>query len=296
MNFLVLLYRKFVSESLRDKIYNLFLGKVLNFFRSFQPWLKSKMIYLFPCVCRDKNRRAAYIFMGKYGITNYPFSSSLLYKSLSPEVFINEENKLKYIKHNGKDLYFPSFFSNDNICSLYRDLVIEQDVNSPHRYVNSYGQLRGKILLDVGAAEGIFALDTIDFTEKVYLFECEDFWIDALRATFAPWKDKVQVVNKYVSDKNSDFCITLDSFLKDKMEASYFLKMDIEGAELSALRGVHSLSKNVQIAMAICTYHRQTDEEDIECLLRNLGYSTYFTEGYLFWNNSLRKAVIRASK
>lgn len=161
----------------------------------------------------------------------------------------------------------------------------------------NYRELEGKTLLDIGAAEGIFSLDTINFTSKVYLFECEEIWIEALSATFKPWKDKVCVINKYVSNTDHDENITLDSFLVGKDDENLFLKMDIEGAEQSALRGAkRTLTIREDISMAVCTYHKKEDARVISNDLSAMGYDTTFTFGYLFWMNMMNKAILRASK
>ena len=63
----------------------------------------------------------------------------------------------------------------------------------------SYSSLEDVTLLDVGAAEGFFALSVIEHVKEIILFECDVEWIKALEATFKPWKDKVFIINKYVS-------------------------------------------------------------------------------------------------
>lgn len=102
-------------------------------------------------------------------------------------------------------------------------------------------EFRGKTLLDIGSAEGFTALDTIEVTRFVYLFEYEDKWIEALQATFEPWKEKTMIVKKYISDHDDDVNAALDNFLKDKSRKDIFLKMDIEGAECMALQGCMEL-------------------------------------------------------
>jgi FkbM family methyltransferase len=49
-------------------------------------------------------------------------------------------------------------------------------------------------------------------------------------------------------------CLTLDS-LAGQITPT-FIKMDIEGAEMDALRGAHRLIKNARPALAVCVYHR----------------------------------------
>ena len=93
--------------------------------------------------------------------------------------------------------------------AAYRGLLIEQDKRSAHRYVDSYEELKGETLLDIGAAEAVFTLDTIDYIDRAYLFECDEAWIEALEATFAPWNDKIMIVRKYVSDVDDDNNLSL---------------------------------------------------------------------------------------
>ena len=43
---------------------------------------------------------------------------------------------------------------------------------SPHSYVNDTFKVEaGDVVLDVGSAEGLFALDNIELATKVYVFE-----------------------------------------------------------------------------------------------------------------------------
>ena len=112
------------------------------------------------------------------------------------------------------------------------------------------------IVADIGSAEGNFSLSIIDKVKKIYLFESDPEIIQALRVTFEPWKEKVIIVNKYVSDETDDNFITLDSFFADK-EAPTFLKIDVEGAEYAVLQGAKNiLSTTKQMKIAIAAYHR----------------------------------------
>lgn len=293
-NFMSRLYRKSVSDSLRRKIYKAFLGDILEFFRSRIFVIKSYLYYFASIFFTFKGEKyRLWAFLGKYGLTYYPGDYSLKYRDLSIEVFIDEKTSMPYIIHNNNKLYFPSHYSTEIVKDIYRGLRIEQDENSPHRYVKSYSELKGKTLLDVGSAEGIFALNVIEIVKEVYLFECEDAWINALQATFAPWKSKVTIVKKYVSDNNEADNITIDSFLLDKPKDNLFIKMDIEGAELLALEGARqTLEKAHSLNFSICAYHRENDFLEIPAYLA--GYEYEFTNGYLFISWQLRKAMIRS--
>ena len=179
---------------------------------------------------------------------------------------------------------------------VYRGLLIEQDQRSAHRYVDSYEELKGKTLLDIGAAEGIFTLDTIDYIDHAYLFECDENWIEALEATFAPWKDKITIVRKYVSDVDDDSNITLDTFFQSKVRSidNLFFKMDIEGYERKALKGAaHILGHGQLIGGSVCIYHLHDDKKVIESELKNFNLKTSIQPGYLYFEKEMRSAIIR---
>ena len=84
-------------------------------------------------------------------------------------------------------------------------------------------------------------------------------------------------------------CITIDSMLKDA--APTFIKMDIEGAEIQALKGAREHIINDNPAMAICVYHRVDDLWKIPAYIRDVNpnyrfylrhYSYYNTETVLY--------------
>ena len=159
-------------------------------------------------------------------------------------------------------------------------MLIEQDVRHPHHYADSMEEFRGKTLLDIGSAEGFTASDTIE----------------ALQATFEPWKEKTMIVKKYISDHDDDVNAALDNFLKDKSRKDIFLKMDIEGAECMALQGSMELfAKADHLDFAICTYHKETDVVQIPAFLDRFNCSYSFTDGYMVVKHSVRKCLVRGS-
>ncbi len=291
------LYRNIVPASLRDYIYAAFLGSFLHYMRHIRVHIKSKFTFLFSWFLPKTEENAALAFIGRHGLTSYPYPYSLEYKNKKPQVLVDISNNLPYIIHNGRKLFFPPTMIHTVIATLYVSLITEQDARSAHRYVASYDELRGKTLLDIGSAEGIFSLDTIDFVDHVYLFEYESFWQESLKATFAPWAHKVTIIPNYVGDTTEGIVIKIDDFLKDKPKDNIFLKMDIEGAEQSALRGaIETLKNGKNVQVAVCTYHRPDDPKVISELLGSLGYKYEFTQGMLYWGKRLSKALIRGNK
>lgn len=291
------LYRKYVSKEIRDKIYSAFLGATLRFVRCIHGNIKAKYKYLFRRLLPDTEKNRTYAFMGKYGLMTIPYPFVFEYQEKSIECLFDQQLEMFYINHFGKKMYFQKSYSKENIIHIYRGLIIEQDIRSPHRYVKDINCLNGKILLDIGAAEAMFSLDTIEMVSHVYIFECDENWIEALTATFAPWKDKVTIVRKYVSDINDENNITIDCFMEGKEKTNLFLKMDIEGYEQAALRGATNTLKEAQdISFSICTYHKKNDAVEIANILQSNGFEYEQTDGYLYFVKNLRKAIIRRIK
>jgi hypothetical protein len=202
-------------------------------------------------------------------------------------------------------LYFKRDWDEEQIQKYYNGLLIEQDISSPHRYETAeFHVSEGDVVIDAGVAEGNFALSIVDKVKKLYLFEVDEAWIEVLKITFAPWKDKVIIINKYVSNNNKDNCITLDSFFGD--EQIDFIKADIEGAESQLLDGAKTiLSRQTSIKIVLCTYHKHRDADILNRMLIEKGFSAEFSKGYMIFYYEaydklkppyLRKGLIKAKK
>ena len=294
---IVAAYRKYIPKKHRDVIYYFILKDILFFIRNFKTIIKSKFSYWFRFIIPQSLTNEAFVFMGKYGICLLPYNFTLKYKNLNITQYRDEFNQLPYVIHYNKKLYFPREFNPADIDKNYKQLLAEQDEASAHRYVNHWIELSGKTLLDIGASEGIISLNVIEIVDQVILFENDENWIEALSATFAPYKNKVTIVKKFISNVNDDCNLTIDYFLNGKMIDNLFIKMDIEGSEYNALQGATKIlndSKNIQLS--VCTYHRKDDFKNISNFLFKKGLYCDFSEGYVFLDNEFRKGVIRAKR
>ncbi len=217
---------------------------------------------------------------------------------------------LPYVLHKGKRLYFPSSWTVLQAEERYRGYVEGESLlgggyrkRAPHQYqVDGFRVQQGDVVLDVGAAEGLFALDVLETASKIFIFECDPLWIDALKATFAPYADRVVLSGKKVTDVLSDQEVTIESVLKSEdLAASYFMKMDIEGGEVDVVKSMLPLLRKMSNARLVCcTYHRQGDAEALEKLFAGIGYSTHFSDGHMLYIYDeldypfFRKGLIRA--
>lgn len=172
--------------------------------------------------------------------------------------------------------------------------------------------LPSDVLVDLGAFIGEFPIDlaksSIPF-KKCYCFEISEKNCKRLYSNIGPLglKDKVECIQKAASDNcgelyinddgaNTKICkektghkvetITLDKFFKET-KISY-IKTDIEGAEMEALKGATKVLKRDRPILAISIYHSLSDYQNIPVFLNNI------LENYKFFirNHSIYCAEI----
>lgn len=250
----------------------------------------------------DEEQREVLKYLENNQVRIFPYHFHDKYPAEKIEVFFDPGKGMRYVLQEGKRLYFKKRWGEKRIQRAYSDLVREQDINSPHRYLtDSFTVDKDDILADIGAAEGNFSLAVVEKIKKLYLFEYDQEWIEALRATFEPWADKVVIINKYVSDTNDDSHIRLDTFYENKKDIT-FLKIDVDGAEAVVLGSCNEIFKTSEsFKIALCTYHKNNDEKDFTSFLKNYGFSVTPSKGYMihYYDKRmkapyLRRGLIRA--
>ena len=140
-----------------------------------------------------------------------------------------------------------------------------------------------------------FLQGLLEQIRKVYIFEYNQEWIEALKATFEPWAYKVEIINKFVSDRNDSTHIRFDTFYEMKQDIS-FLKIDVDGAESLVLNSCDKIFKSQKpFKMALCTYHKNNDEKDFTLLLKNHGFSITPSKGYMinYYDKKMKAPYLR---
>lgn len=236
--------------------------------------------------------------------SSFPFKWAFKYENLFPKVFFDSTYQMFYVEFHGHKLYYPKGYSQMSAIWATRSILKEQDPQSPHLYLTpDFDVEPNSIVIDAGVAEGNFSLSVVDKVKRLYLIECNPKWVETLKVTFAPWKEKVVFVEKYLTDNSDKTSITIDDLIQVEENEKYFVKMDIEGYETKALNGmVNLLTKAKHLKMDICTYHNEDDLDRIKIIVSNYGLRFHLTEGYVLFSQTaeeiptFRKALIRAEK
>lgn len=254
----------------------------------------------------DAEIQEALRYLEKYPLTILPGEYTHKYKPSDIEVLCDEARGLHYVMHEGKRLYFRRGSTVENIRLCYNGLLKEQDPLSPHCYRGEdFVPEAGDVLFDIGSAEGIFSLTHIETVKHVCLFEMDKEWIEALEATFAPWADKVTLINRCVSSSDTDYMVSIDRFVQNEQRFPGFVKIDVEGAEEAVLAGMkETLRDPRKIKIALCTYHQAGDFEKYSHRFKADGYRLSASDGVMLflngWRNIappyFRKGVLRILK
>ncbi|MDH4092522.1 MAG: FkbM family methyltransferase [Cyclobacteriaceae bacterium] len=271
--------------------------------------LKDKVIAYYsslPQTDLPDDQKTIISFLRENDISIFPYPFPAKYHASDIELHKDDKLNLHYMLWEGKKLYYKSGNRPKKAQEYFNSLRLEQDIRSPHRYLTrDFDVAENDVVVDVGAAEGNFSLSVIEKAGYVYLFETDKKWIKALNATFAPWSNKVKIIQKYVAEETADDKIALDDFFDDQRTIN-FIKADVEGAEALVLKGAaNSIARQHNLKIAVCTYHRQEDAALLDEVLKTMGFHNTFSDGYMlyYYGRSnvvkepfLRKAILRGVK
>lgn len=253
------------------------------------------------------------------GFTKIKLSKKELYDNKKEMQLINQyshENDILILDNFRFDLKKFSFLFNNNRITMYFlaggiyiDFIMEQ-----YNYNNIVCIEEEDIVIDGGACWGDTALYFASSNaKKVYSFEFIQSNCNVFEKNISLNPDlanKIELIKHPLWDEsninlsysdngpssnignqeqyyNKITSISLDDFAKEKnIEKIDFIKMDIEGAELNALKGAKNVIKSFKPKLAISIYHKNRDMIDIPKYIQTLNpdYEFYFdyytTYGY----------------
>ena len=132
---------------------------------------------------------------------------------------------------------------------------------------------RGTNCFDVGGRDGYDALMLANMSRgKVISFECEHDAAQDMRRTFAKnSKLSIEVVESYVGSENGPGLTTIDQASRELFPPD-FIKLDIEGAEDTALQGASETLAKHRPGL-IVEVHGADKEEHCISILSRFGYN-----------------------
>lgn len=239
---------------------------------------------------------------------NFPYRP--LQENIAIETGFDKNFGVAYVIHKNKRLYFHEDLSEKEAEETYRNylfvekLLGKDDIEgAPHQYQSQCVHVdNGDVVFDIGAAEGLFALDQVDNASHVVIVESDPKWIKPLNQTFAPYGNKVTIIQKFVSATDTETTISLESLLSNIDYRTAFVKMDIEGFELQSISSAERVLKQKKgTKLAVASYHKQHDADELKSIFDSLDYYSEFSSGYMLFNlydipipPYFRKGIVRA--
>jgi len=211
-------------------------------------------------------------------------------KKYVEKIIVNKGLKYIYFRNIEKPLIVPADLHDLNITQV----VLEQfDMHNWHRY-DCHGTEVEKddIVVDCGAAEGLFTFLNFTKCRKIYAIEPVQSFVDSLHLNFDD-SDTVEIISdalglkkgtaelvdegiaSYIVDSQTKNSITvnvntLDNiFYKSGINITY-LKGDLEGQDLNVLIGAEKLIRKCKPKIAFTIYHNIDHEEQMISFLKDI--------------------------
>ena len=189
-------------------------------------------------------------------------------------------------------LYYPKGLPVEPLLQVVSEIM---DVNNPHYYENYGTDVKADIVLDCGAAEGLFGLKIVTECKRLYLAEPLPIYHHSLLRTFkgrnnvelmpfamgelhgkvnfSVGRGDCEIIASRVVDKPSDLVVeqrTIDELFYEEGRELTYIKADVEGSEIGLIRGgTKTISAN-KPKIAIATYHAMNHASELIRILRDI--------------------------
>lgn len=217
----------------------------------------------------------------------FPHSANFYYFcNKADKLYLNDEVKEKIEKvsdllhdEHSKELLKQrvDFVLNGDLSLIRDNFSVEQEYFDK-RYYNSDHITENEVFVDCGGYIGDTVEDFADIMNecyrKIYVYEpdtsCFQELIDNIKNksmnNVIPKKCAVGIKNSQTQE--ADFpTISLDEDIKERVS---WIKMDIEGHEMDALKGAQNIIQQYKPKLAICLYHCVEDLYEIPLYLHKL--------------------------
>lgn len=208
---------------------------------------------------------------------------------------VHQDSNWKLFEVMGDRFFWPSEYDSRGLKGLYREVYAPAEIN-PHAYeTNRIRISEGDWVVDAGACEGFFTRYALQRKANVLAIEPISRLAEALETTFKTeiHEGRVKVLKAGISDAsgvsqlkiNSQeiYCsfvesghgedtpiFSLDDIVNMNIVPTInFLKMDIEGGEIDAIRGATKILKEIHPKVSIAVYHSYRNAIIIKNFIKN---------------------------
>jgi FkbM family methyltransferase len=224
-----------------------------------------------------------------------------------------EEHDAEFLAARLRGLRYPLYWPKAlPIFDLYKAATDCLDQDNWHYYEAPETQVqRGDVVLDCGAAEGMFSLSVAERAGRVVAFEPWPGFKESLRRTFAPCPQAEHVAAALGSAEGTA-CLageslygfihpsegvpvritTVDAWTQQTGSRVDYIKGDLEAFELEVLKGAAETIRRWKPKIAITVYHPGNDWKEMLKLLRALAPQYRYRVKGLSYNQGAPRPVM----
>jgi len=230
------------------------------------------------------------------------------------------ENIFSFFRdESSKKTYFEILRS--RIYHFNFEVQVNYPISNFHHYFHPEVRPRnGDIIVDGGAFVGDTISDVVEGKikfRKIYAFEPDKDNLSVLKRKFRSngnivlipkglWEDNRKLffvssentMNSFIVENLEEVkgkkvsyieVVSIDEFFKSEGDFPDFIKMDIEGSEIEALKGARDTISIQAPRLAISIYHKASDLWEIPLLIKNLNpkYKLFIGHHSFFWAESV---------
>lgn len=199
-----------------------------------------------------------------------------------------------YFRGQEKPLYYPKEMSLQSL----RQVIVETFYkdNWHHYQIEETKVEADDVVVDCGAAEGLFSLLTAPICKYIYLVEPMPKFAEALKRTFHNCSN-IDIIPCALSDKRGEAFLstngisssllsnekdipvkveTIDALFYQKNIPISYIKADLEGYDFKAIVGAQYTIEKYGPKIAITTYHDKAHSKEIVDFIRSVNPSYKF--------------------
>ena len=214
-----------------------------------------------------------------------------------------------YLKGIDRPLFWPKKLGLYDLYKAATDCLYEDDWH--HYEVPETTVQPGDVVLDCGAAEGIFALSVLDRAGKVAIFEPSPDFAGSLQRTFGAASNAVVVPAALGSSEKQAFLsgnslygfvgadggipitvTTIDAWSAREQTRVDFIKGDLESYEFEVLKGARTTIQRDRPKIAFTVYHPGNNWKEMRDFLRELVPQYQFRIKGLSYNSGYPRPVM----